>query len=252
MLVNLQDKDTLGYKVGSISINDAHSNPWIVRFLENPQSKFFQTGKINLNNYNCLHVLLEQDTSSLRKAFVIGFCMGNDPDTRNIHLSIFLFFAIYVYPRRYRFNRYDLIDFKAGFNYGKTVDNKGLNKLHLNCFHDYDVPYLQNIFGIHSHELTSIKQKIRYQKINSGFVRSASSKRLSKLLRNSSSLFAVVGGSILALKIGISSYGFLLLAFSSFQLLISSWIEKDKSLAIYAGSVFLCVDSLGIYRYLLN
>ena len=250
MLLNLQD--TLGHKVGSISINDANSIPWIVRFLENPQSNFFLPGRINLINHNCFQVLLEQGTTSSRKAFVIGFCMGNDPDTQNIHLSIFLFFAVYVYPKKYRFNRYDLIDFKAGFNYGKTVENKRLNKVKFSCFYNYDVPYLQNTFGIYSHELILIKQKIRYQKIGLGFIRSTSSRPLAKLLRSSSSLFAVVGGSILALKIDISSYGFLLLAFSSFQLLVSSLIEKDKSLTIYAGSVFLCVDSLGIYRWLLN
>ena len=68
----------------------------------------------------------------------------------------------------------------------------------------------------------------------------------------SSSFFAVIGGFILALNLAISSYGFILLAASSSQLLISSLLKKDKSLIFYSGSIFFCVDLLGIYRWILK
>jgi hypothetical protein len=74
--------------------------------------------------------------------------------------------------------------------------------------------------------------------------------RMIKLLQHSGSAFAVAGGSILASNTPISKYGFLLLAMSSGQLLVSSILANNRSLMVYAGSVFCFVDCLGIYRWL--
>ena len=74
---------------------------------------------------------------------------------------------------------------------------------------------------------------------------------LSQLLKISSSICAVIGGVILAANLSISSYGFVFLALSSSQLLISSIQTKDRLMIIYSGSIFLFVDCLGIYRWLL-
>ncbi len=48
-----------------------------------------------------------------------------------------------------------------------------------------------------------------------------------------------------------SGYGFVFLAMSSSQLLIVSIREQELSMMIYAGSIFLFVDCLGIYRWLI-
>ncbi|MEO1404388.1 MAG: hypothetical protein AAFV72_24490 [Cyanobacteria bacterium J06635_1] len=71
-------------------------------------------------------------------------------------------------------------------------------------------------------------------------------------LKLSSSICAVLGGSLLASNIAMSGYGFLLLSLSSSQLLTASLLEKDASMTLYAGSVFLFVDCFGIYRWILN
>lgn len=75
--------------------------------------------------------------------------------------------------------------------------------------------------------------------------------KLAHLLKISSSCFAIVGGILLALKLNISGYGFLFLAASSFQMLLSNILLKDKSMIFYAASLFICVDCLGIYKWLL-
>lgn len=76
-------------------------------------------------------------------------------------------------------------------------------------------------------------------------------KSSAQLLKISSSICAVIGGVMLAAKLNISSYGFLFLALSSSQLLISSIQTKDSLMMFYSGSIFLFVDCLGIYRWLL-
>lgn len=73
-----------------------------------------------------------------------------------------------------------------------------------------------------------------------------------QFLKISSSVCAVIGGVLLAAKIGISSYGFLFLALSSSQLLISSLQSKDYLMICYSGSIFIFVDCLGVYRWLLT
>ncbi|BAY66586.1 hypothetical protein NIES22_67260 [Calothrix brevissima NIES-22] len=79
----------------------------------------------------------------------------------------------------------------------------------------------------------------------------ASKYKSAQFLKISSSCFAIVGGILLALKLNISGYGFLFLAASSFQMLLSNILLKDKSMIFYAASIFLFVDCLGIYRWLL-
>ena len=70
-------------------------------------------------------------------------------------------------------------------------------------------------------------------------------------LKFSSSICAVLGGSLVASNTIFSAYGFLLLVLSSSQLLVSSILEKDLLLIFYAASVFIFVDCLGVYRWLL-
>jgi hypothetical protein len=71
-------------------------------------------------------------------------------------------------------------------------------------------------------------------------------------LEYSSSACAVAGGTLLASNTEMSKYGFVILALSSGQMLISSTMGRRKSMMIYAGSVFCFVDCLGIYRWLLQ
>lgn len=224
--------------------------PKIVKLLENPSSPLALPGEIDLYNHDCLHVLLDKDISAEGEAFVVGFCMGNDPDTKWIHVLIFKFFSLYIYPHTYRLNFKQLSDFDSGFDYGRSLTVKRINKVDFSVLNNYSVASLRQIWGISKSDLDLIA--IKNQKRKHSFLSSFSHKIISgEVLRWSSSIFAVVGGFILALNIKISAYGFIMLAMSSGQLLISSLITKDVSLIIYSGSVFIFVDLLGIYRWLI-
>jgi hypothetical protein len=73
-----------------------------------------------------------------------------------------------------------------------------------------------------------------------------------KILQTSSSVCAIAGGIMLASNTNVSSYGFLFLALSSSQLLFSAFLQQNTSIMIYAGSLFVFVDCLGIYRWILK
>lgn len=73
-----------------------------------------------------------------------------------------------------------------------------------------------------------------------------------KRLKWSSSIFAVTGGVLLAAKVALSGYGFIFLAFSSSQMLLANILSNDRSMVVYSASIFLFVDCLGIYRWILD
>ena len=89
---------TLQQQLFYISLDKPEDIPLIVRLLENPQSPIALPGAITLYNHDCLHVLLEQKTTPEGEAFIVGFCMGNDPATKRIHVTILKLCARYIYP----------------------------------------------------------------------------------------------------------------------------------------------------------
>ncbi len=68
----------------------------------------------------------------------------------------------------------------------------------------------------------------------------------------SSSVFALTGGILVSSNTDVTPYGFIFLACSSSQLVVANLLTQDKSMIVYAASVFIFVDCLGIYRWLLN
>ncbi len=74
---------------------------------------------------------------------------------------------------------------------------------------------------------------------------------LPNFLKWSSSAFALTGGILLASNTPMSGYGFIFLAFSSGQMLLASLQIQDRSMVVYSASLFLFVDLMGIFRWLL-
>ncbi len=81
---------------------------------------------------------------------------------------------------------------------------------------------------------------------------SGAENQLSKTLKLTSSAFAIAGGVLIASNLDVSKYGFILLAMSSAQMLIASLKSNDKPMIVYAGSLLIFVDLLGIYRWIIQ
>jgi uncharacterized membrane protein len=76
--------------------------------------------------------------------------------------------------------------------------------------------------------------------------------KLTRNLQLFSSALAITGGVMLASNTSVSSYGFIFLAFSSGSMLITNTLLNNKSMIIYAASLFVFVDCLGIYRWIIK
>jgi hypothetical protein len=257
----------LKQEVLKFQIDTSNKIPFIVKLLENPQSRLALPGNISLYNHDLLHVLLAQDLSLSGEAFVIGFSMGNDPDCRKIHILVYKFFSQYLYPQKYKFRQKHLVMFDWGYYYGRmlykyvtslnrAINKKPLNKLNLSQFEGEPSETVRAFLGIKKSDLYFVQQKAQKQiKILESKRKPKSrvpSTNFSKYLQFFGSICAIIGGLILASKTSVSGYGFILLAASSFQLLLSSILEKNLSLALYSGAVFFCVDLYGVYNWLLR
>lgn len=75
--------------------------------------------------------------------------------------------------------------------------------------------------------------------------------KVANFLKWSSSACAVCGGIVLASNTPQSRFGFVGLAASSSQMLIVSVLLQDKAMIVYSGALFIFVDCLGIYRWLI-
>ncbi|MBD2663507.1 hypothetical protein B6N60_03401 [Richelia sinica FACHB-800] len=123
--------------------------PFLIWLLENPDSFLALPGKISLYNHDCLHILLNKGFSLEDEAFLIGFCMGNDMNTKPIHCLIFKCISQYLYPRKSRFNKNHLQSFDLGFAYGREVSFKNINNFDFSLYIDYTLAEIRELLNLH-------------------------------------------------------------------------------------------------------
>lgn len=243
-----QSSQTLGYLVDKLQINSPDKIPWIVRLLENPASKLSLPGCITLYNHDCLHALLDEPTTPIGEAFVIGFTMGNDSKTKLYHVFIFKFFARYIYPKPFKLEGWkQRFLFNEGLKYGKKIKISNLNEVDFYQFRYIGIDRLRKELKIDIDKIHTLKEEID-QAIKR--MQHNRDKRCFHL-KCFSCFCAPLGGILLAANIKFSSYGFVPLALSSFTMFSASILEKDRFSTLYSGSLFIAVDLLGIYRWII-
>lgn len=130
-----------------------HSIPLSVWLLENPDSPLSFPGQIYLREHDYLHILLNRGVSPEDEAFVVGFTMGNDPDTTEQHIFTFKFAARLLYPKLYKFTPAHLVLFDWGFRFGRLTTVKRLNKLDYSQYLNCRVTTLREKFGINAYAI---------------------------------------------------------------------------------------------------
>jgi ubiquinone biosynthesis protein Coq4 len=125
-----------------------HSIPFPVWLLENPDSPLSFPGQIYLREHDYLHILLDRGVSAEDEAFIVGFTMGNDPDTTHCHTSAFKFAAQFIYPSLYRFSKMHLMIFDCGFSFGRQSKTNNLNRIDYTQYLNYDIIDLREKLGI--------------------------------------------------------------------------------------------------------
>lgn len=130
--------------------------PFLVWLIENPKSFISFPGWTDIDIHDYMHIILGKDLSPNGEAFVIGFCMGNNRKTRNYHVFLFKFISRYFYPKHYKFNLKNLIEFDKGFSYGQNIKYKNINESQFKNCRNYSLSWVRYMFGIKKDDLRSL------------------------------------------------------------------------------------------------
>jgi hypothetical protein len=127
---NLDDA-TLAAAYQSLQGDAPSEIPTIVWLLENPASPLALPGNIDLFGHDCIHLLLKKGFTSANEAYVVGFTMGNDLRTTDLHFAFFKFASLFLYPPKYRLNLEEISILERGFKKGRSTTVKNLNQIDL-------------------------------------------------------------------------------------------------------------------------
>ena len=130
--------------------------PFVIRLFENPSSPMALPGKISLHNHDCLHILFGLGVTPQQEAFLIGFTMGNDDQTKSWHIKLFKFLSRFIYPLNYKFNLEELRIFDLGFEYGKKFKYRNLNLIDFKQFYELTIKELRELFGVNRNQCLEV------------------------------------------------------------------------------------------------
>jgi len=119
------------------------SIPFLVWLLETPASPLALPGKIHLRERDYLHLLLGRGFSATDEAYVIGFTMGNDMETKQWHVWLYKVVSLLIYPPQFRLTKADLREFDKGLARGRSLPIKNLNKLDFTDYRDWQLSRLR-------------------------------------------------------------------------------------------------------------
>jgi hypothetical protein len=139
---------TLREAVESLGRYQQTDIPWQIWLFENPDSPIALPGSITLFNHDCLHVLLGRGLSNHDEAFILGFTMGNDLQTKWYHVVFFKFLSATFYPKKYRFTWDQMQLFDLGYRLGRTHFLKNLNCLDFNLHANKAIDKVRHLLHI--------------------------------------------------------------------------------------------------------
>ncbi|MEH1828451.1 MAG: hypothetical protein V7L22_24460 [Nostoc sp.] len=151
--INLKQAHSIVFK-----LYDKQKIPFVIWLLENPNSLLALPGKINLRHHDYIHILLGRGISPQDEAFVIGFTMGNDLKTNQLHLFIYQLFAKFIYPDPYKFSKLDFMNFNLGFIYGRKIKTKQINEINFERYQNESIGFLRDLFGINTDETKLMRE----------------------------------------------------------------------------------------------
>lgn len=147
--------------VQQVTKTEVSCNPGKISFFRNFIGSYRLPDEIITKNQGCLHILLDLSMDYENEAFVLGFTMGNDSNIRNYHLHLFKLRSKFIYPKKYRFNKWQLELFSWGFHYGKSLPTKNLHSFNFEKFYPYRIGEIRAFLDIWLEEVQDYRQGLQ-------------------------------------------------------------------------------------------
>ncbi len=131
---------------------EQHEIPLMVQLVENPKFRFpgFEIfhGAVDLQQHDCIHILLGRGLSSIDEAFTIGFTMGTTNKVSTTEERLYSLIAQYFYPSVYQFCKDDIEVFKNAVRLGFISSCEALDATDFVRFLDEDLKSIRQRLGL--------------------------------------------------------------------------------------------------------
>lgn len=154
--LNVDPNAIIGEILPHFGLNTQAEIPWSIWLLENPKSPIALPGNIDLFCHDCLHLLLDRGVTPADEAFIIGFTMGNDPQTNRAHLEIFKIASRFLYPCKYRFSAGELEIFDRAVAWGRQLKTQNIHRFDFRRVLNEPISSLRSHFGIDPDDIQTL------------------------------------------------------------------------------------------------
>jgi hypothetical protein len=131
---------------------EQHDIPLMVQLVENPKYRFpgFEIfhGAVDLQQHDCIHILLGRGLTSIDEAFTIGFTMGTTNKVSTTEERLYGLIAQYFYPSVYQFCEDDIEVFKNAVRLGFISSCAALDSVDFVQFMDKSLSAMRHTLGL--------------------------------------------------------------------------------------------------------
>ena len=96
--------------------------PLMIQLVENPKYRIpgftLFHGAVDLEQHDCIHIVLGRGLLEMDEAFTIGFTMGSTKKVTTTEEQLFSMIAKYLYPKVYQFGEQEIAVFKDAVRLG--------------------------------------------------------------------------------------------------------------------------------------
>lgn len=141
--------------------------PLMVQLVENPKFRFpgFEIfhGAVDLQQHDCIHILLGRGLTSIDEAFTIGFTMGTTNKVSTTEERLYGLMAQYFYPAVYQFCENDIEVFKNAVRLGFISSCQALDTVDFTPLMDKSLKSIRQAVMLET-DLLWAYYKIEYQR----------------------------------------------------------------------------------------
>ncbi|MDX1920960.1 MAG: hypothetical protein SFU25_09540 [Candidatus Caenarcaniphilales bacterium] len=150
---------TLKEVLNTLPGNKQEQIHFLVKLLENPQSKLALPGSVDLFNHDCIHILLGRGLLPQDEAFVIGFTMGCSKGMNPFYRWIYEIASSNLYPPIYRFDKNELQVYNLALKAGEESGTDELHKVDFKALLNSKVQEIRNLLKIDLNYLLELYEK---------------------------------------------------------------------------------------------
>jgi len=126
--------------------------PLMVQLVENPNYSFpgitFFHGAVDLQQHDCIHLILGRGLLPKDEAFAIGFTMGSTKKVTTTEETLYSWISKYFYPNVYKFSDEDLNVFRDAIRLAYISSCQPLDEIDFDTYLDKSLTTIRNDIGL--------------------------------------------------------------------------------------------------------